>query len=152
MDSLQLAQDEDQVQTWLAERLNERSKDRFHAHREPKVANRNEPDIVVSSASAHVEVAIEVKNGNKKWTVSQLEGTLSGQLARDYLRTTNRRHGILVISLHTNRTWKKAGEVWSFERLIDHLRRTAAGVTSNETGFVEVRAFALDARARPEDG
>jgi len=149
---LQLAQDEDQVQTWLTERLNERSKDRFHAHREPKVADKNEPDVVVSSTSANVEIAIEVKNGNKKWTVTQLEDTLSGQLARDYLRTPKRRNGVLLISLHTDRTWKRSGEVWAFERLIDHLQTIAVGVTGNASGPVEVRVFGLDARAPIEGG
>lgn len=148
---LELAQDEDQVQNWLTERLNERSRDRFHVHREPKVAKKNEPDIVVASASANVELAIEVKNGNKGWTITELEGTLSGQLARDYLRTKNRRHGILVVSLHTDKKWRKDGEVWTFARVMDHLRATAAGVINNETGPVEVRAFALDARARADE-
>lgn len=147
---LELAQDEYQVQTWLAERLNERSRGRFHAHREPKVARGNEPDIVVSSTSANVEVAIEVKNGNKGWTVTQLENTLSGQLARDYLRTHKRRHGILVVSLHSAKTWRRNGLIWNFSNLMDHLQSIAAGVICNETGPVEVRAFALDARARTD--
>lgn len=148
---LELAQDEDQVQNWLTERLNERSRGRFHVHREPKVAKKNEPDIVVSSTSANVELAIEVKNGNKGWTINELEGTLSGQLARDYLRTKKRRHGILVVSLHTEKKWRKDGEVWTFARVMDHVRATAAGVINNETGPVEVRAFALDARARADE-
>lgn len=62
------AQNEEEVQGWLAERLNERARGRYGAARETEVADRNEPDIIVSSTSTDVQVAIEVKNSNKKWS------------------------------------------------------------------------------------
>jgi len=139
------AEDEEEVQTWLTERLNERRRGRYHAHREAQVADRNEPDIVVSSTSADVQVAIEVKNANMGWTVQQLERAITNQLARDYLRTENRRHGILVVSLHRPRTWRVAGQVWNFDQLMTHLQAFAAEVKSSRTGFVVVAAIAINA-------
>ncbi|CAE6767999.1 hypothetical protein R69619_03706 [Paraburkholderia nemoris] len=142
---LSLARDEEQVQNWLAERLRERSKARYHVHREPEVAKKNEPDIVISSTSADTQVAIEVKNANKGWTVAKLESTLQGQLARDYLRTDNRRHGILVVSRHQPRTWRSAGRTWEFTHLMAHLDVVAQRVECNETGPVVIRAVGIDA-------
>lgn len=139
------AEDEKEVQGWLAERLNERAKSRYGAAREVEVAGRNEPDIVVSSTSADVQVAIEVKNANKKWTVSQLEGAVRGQLAEDYLRPANRRHGVLIVSLHRHRTWRVAGQIWEFGRLIAHLQQVALATRSNYSGPVQVAVFGLDA-------
>lgn len=139
------AEDEEEVQHWLAERLNERRRGRYHAHREVEVADRNEPDILVSSISADVQVAIEVKHANMKWTVTKLEKAIVDQLVRDYLRTENRRHGVLVVSLHKPRTWRVRGETWDFDRLIAHLQAFAANIKSNRTGSIEVRAVGINA-------
>jgi len=145
---LALAQDENVVQNWLAEQINLRAKSRYHAHREPEVAQKNEPDIVVSSTAADVQVAIEVKNANMGWTTKEFEATLRGQLARDYLRAINRRHGILVISLHKPKTWRPGGAVWNFGGIISHLESVASTVHINETGPVEVRVVGIDATER----
>ena len=57
---LERAADEDEVQKWLAEHLNFRAKERYHTHREAEVALGDKPDLIVSSTSAKVEVAIEL--------------------------------------------------------------------------------------------
>lgn len=142
---LALAKNEEEVQGWLAERLNERARGRYRAARETEVADRNEPDILVSSTSADVQVAIEVKNGNKKWTVTQLEGAVRGQLAKDYLRPANRRDGILVVSLHRHRTWRVPGQEWDFARLIEHLKTVAQATRANDSGPVQVAVVGIDA-------
>jgi len=139
------AEDEEEVQHWLTERLIERSRSRYHAQREAEVADRNEPDILISSSSADVQVAIEVKNANMGWTVTQLEKALVNQLSGDYLRAENRRHGILVVSLHKHKTWRVNGQVWDFDRLIAHLQTFASNIKSNHTGAVEVRALGIKA-------
>lgn len=93
----------------------------------------------------HVQVGIEVKNANMGWTVTQLERAISNQLAHDYLRTENRRHGILVVSLHKPKTWRVAGKVWDFDQIIAHLQAFAAETKSNRTGTIEVRAMGINA-------
>lgn len=139
------AEDEEEVQGWLAERLNERARGRYNAARETEVADRNEPDIVVSSTSADAQVAIEIKNANKDWTVKQLEHAIRDQLAEDYLRPDSRRQGILVVSLHRKRTWRTAGQIWDFARVVTHLQQVAAEKKSNKWGPVQILVFGLDA-------
>lgn len=141
------AEDEEEVQGWLAERLNERARGRYVATREPEVAERNEPDIIISSTSADVQVAIEVKNGNKKWTVVKLEEAIRGQLVKDYLRPANRRYGILVVSLHRHRTWRVDGDIWDFVRVIAHLQKFAQSTRANASGPVQAFVHGIDASA-----
>jgi hypothetical protein len=142
---LALAQDEAHVQQWLTERLNERARGRYVAHREPEVADRNEPDIIVTSTSSTAQLAIEIKNGNMDWSVAKLERALKSQLAHDYLLASDRRHGVLLVSLHKSRTWRVASQTWDFARLISHLQDLASGIHSNESGPVQVSAFGLNA-------
>ncbi len=142
---LALAQDEAHVQQWLTERLNERARGRYAAHREPEVADRNEPDIIVTSTPSAAQLAIEIKNANKGWTSVQLERALRTQLAHDYLLACDRRHGILLVSLHTPRTWRMTGQTWGLARVISHFQALAGGIRSNESGPVQVAAFGLNA-------
>lgn len=142
---LALAQNEEQVQQWLTERLNERARGRFVAHREVEVADRNEPDIIVTSTSSTAQLAIEIKNANMGWTVADLERALQVQLVRDYLLAADRRHGILVVSLHKPRNWRVCRLTWDFARVIKHLQVLAIGIRSNESGPVQVSAISLDA-------
>ena len=142
---LALAKDEEHVQHWLTERLTERARGRYVVQREPKVADRNEPDIIITSTASTAQLAIEIKNANKGWTVAQLERALTSQLAHDYLLAAGRRHGILVVSLHTPRTWRRAGQTWDFARVILHLQALAIGIRFNESGPVQVSAFGLNA-------
>ena len=93
---LQRAKDEDEVQNWIVEQINFRSRDRFTAFREAQVAKGDKPDIIVSSTAAPCEVAIEVKHGGKGWTSRQLDSALRSQLAVDYLKPAIRRHGVLT--------------------------------------------------------
>lgn len=142
---LEMADNEERVQEWLAERLEEKSRGRFSSHREVEVAEGNEPDITLTSHAAPVEVAIEIKHANMRWTVKKLEKALTEQLAQKYLLTEKRRHGLLVISLHKRRTWRVGTETWSFERVIEHLGSLARHTTSNRTGDVELAVVAINA-------
>jgi hypothetical protein len=142
---LALAQDEAHVQQWITERLNERARGRYAAHREPEVADLNEPDIIITSTSSSAQLAIEVKNGNMGWSVAKLEHALKSQLARDYLLASERRHGVLLVSLHKPRTWRVASQTWDFARVISHLQDLASGIRSNESGPVQVSIFGLNA-------
>jgi hypothetical protein len=147
---LEAALDEAAVQHWLAEQFGLRSKNRFHVYREVEVANRKEPDIVLASTAAAVQVAVEVKHGGKGWTVRELESALCQQLVGDYLRPATRRHGVLVITRHTTRKWEEPGtnRKLDFEQLLDRLRRLAATIRHNETGPIEALVIGLDASSR----
>jgi hypothetical protein len=147
---LQRAADEDEVQNWIVEQMNYRSRGRFIAHREAEVADGDMPDVIISSTSAPCEVAIEIKHGGKKWTVRQLEHALRSQLATDYLKPPSRRHGVLVITHHGQRQWRdpESNEVVTFEGLILLLASVAKTLVNNEAGAIEVRCFGIDASPR----
>ena len=146
---LALAQDENPVQNWLAEQLQLRSKERYSVHREKEVAKKNKPDIIITSTVAPVELAIEIKNVDKGWTLLELEKALKVQLGEDYLLPDNRRCGILVLSQHQRlRTWRAHKKTWQFTDVLNHLSELSKIVVQNKTGSIEVKVFGLDATDR----
>jgi hypothetical protein len=118
-----------------------------------EVADKKEPDILLSSTTAPVEVAVEVKHGGKRWTVRQLEDALRAQLIDDYLRPANRRYGILVIT-HHGRTWRdpETGATLDFEQLMERLRRLAATLQRNTSGPIDVAVVGLHSSTERASG
>lgn len=142
------AENEAAVQEWLGDALSLRSDGRFHAHREAQVVHDDRPDIILSSASSPEQLAIEVKHGDKGWSLSDLKDALAVQLAEQYLQPANRRHGILVISHHRQaRFWKDKAKRrrMSFSDMIEALQKQAATITSNATGPIKLAVRGLDA-------
>jgi len=148
---LETAKDEDAVQNYLAEQLRLRSKGRYHTARENEVAEGNMPDIVLSATQSTAEVAIEAKHGGKKWSTATLEAALRGQLADDYLRPSQRRHGLLVITNHKKRGWTHPGmgASLSFAAMIAYLNEVSDTITRNAVGDVSVSVIGIDALPRP---
>ena len=145
------AQDEGAVQDWLGQTLNLRSRGRFHAHKESQIVHHDKPDILISSSSSPDEVAIEVKHGDKNWSLTDMRKALTDQLATRYLRPDNRRHGVLVISNHRgSRFWRDPNQKrrMSFADLIDFLNALAATITCNDTGPISVCVRGIDAAAK----
>lgn len=143
---LQRAKDEDEARNWLAEQMMSRAKGRFHVYREAEVAMRDRPDIVVASTSAQCEVAIEVKHGDKQWSIRDLENALRSQLAEDYLKPETRRQGILIVTKHSSRSWidQETREKLSFSALITRLSGVAGTLLDNSSGAIEVRCVGVD--------
>jgi len=144
---LQRAKDEDEVQNWLVEQMNYRSRGRFNAYREAQVAGGNKPDVIVSSTAAQCEVGVEVKHGGKGWTLRQLEKALRLQLAQDYLKPPTRRDGIFLVTHHGQRRWRdpESNRLMTFETLIRWLEGIAEMLVENDSGPIEVKCFGIDA-------
>ena len=125
-----------------------RSRGRYQVYREVQVAKGDKPDLIVSSAEANCEVAIEIKNANMGWSFTELEKALRQQLAEDYLKPPTRRHGVLLVSYHQQRLWQdretRKKDV-TFARVIQHLEVIAAQIFRNTSGPIEVRCMGLDA-------
>jgi hypothetical protein len=143
---LQHANDEDEVQNWLAEQLALRARERYRVFRESEVAQGDKPDLIVASTSASCEVAIEVKH-SKNWSLRQLDQALRVQLADDYLKPEARRHGILVITHHLARQWRdtETNEMMTFGALIERLSAVAKMLIRNSVGTIEVKCIGIDA-------
>jgi hypothetical protein len=144
---LERAKDEEEVQQWLAEQMNARSRGRFHAFRESEVAMGDKPDLIIASASAPCQVAVEVKHGGKGWSACDLENALRTQLAEDYLKPDYRRHGVLVVTHHKDRRWLRISgrKPISFPDLIEWLSGIAATITENAVGHIAVRCVGITA-------
>jgi hypothetical protein len=144
---LERAKDEDEVQNWLTEQIQLRSLGRYHAYREAQVAQGDKPDIIVASAAAQCEVAIEVKHGGKGWTATELEQALRTQLATDYLKPATRRHGVLVITHHRDRQWLHplTRKPMPFDTLIGWLSSIAATLVETDSGAIEVECIGINA-------
>ena len=128
-------------------RCNSRSRGRYHAYREAQVARGDKPDMIVASAAAQCEVAIEVKHGGKGWTATQLEQALRNQLAVNYLKPATRRHGILVITHHRDRQWLDplTRKPMSFDAVIGWLSNIAATLVETDSGAIEVKCTGINA-------
>ena len=150
---LERAKDEDEVQNWLVEQMNARARDRFHAFREAEVAEGDKPDVIAASTSAPCQVAIEVKHGGKGWTARELREALRTQLAEDYLKPENRRHGVLVITHHRDRRWLdlKERKPISFAELIAWLSAIAGTLTDNTVGQIGVGCVGINAWKSDDD-
>jgi hypothetical protein len=144
---LERAKDEDEVQQWIVEQMNYRSKGRFTAYREAEVAGGDKPDVIISSTSGLCEVGIEVKHGGKGWTPRELEKAMSKQLSQNYLKPATRRQGVLVVTYHGSRHWRhpESKQRMTFAELIDWLRSKAETVLENDSGPIEVRCVGIDA-------
>nr|VFK08245.1 MAG: hypothetical protein BECKLPF1236A_GA0070988_100156 [Candidatus Kentron sp. LPFa]VFK24064.1 MAG: hypothetical protein BECKLPF1236C_GA0070990_100108 [Candidatus Kentron sp. LPFa] len=144
---LQRAENEGEVQEWLAEQMSLRVKGRYHAHRETEVSQRNRTDIIVSSTAAKVEVVIEIKHGGKDWSGADLKAALEKQLTGKYLNPRERRHGILLITHHGKKGWQHPDtrKRLGFGGLIEYLQKIADSTEKNRYGPVQVRVFGLDA-------
>jgi hypothetical protein len=144
---LERAKDEEEVQQWLAEQMQLRSRGRYHAYREAQVAQGDKPDVIVASTAVQCEVAVEVKHGGKGWTANKLEDALRTQLAVNYLKPATRRHGVLVITHHRDRTWLDplTRKPLSFEAVIGWLSGIADTLVETNGNAIEVRCVGINA-------
>jgi hypothetical protein len=150
--ALRRLETEEEVQNYLAEQLNLRSKGRFHAGRETEVAAGNKPDLLVTSTSVPVQIALEIKHGGKaSWTPKTFRHALGAQLAEQYLLPENRRQGLFVITHHGARTWRDpvARSVWGFAALTGWLADQAKAIVRNRAGGVEIRVVGVDPGPAP---
>ena len=147
---LQRAESEDEFQVWLAGELNKLSNGRFKAVREPQVADKKKPDILVTSSHpGGKQLAIEMKLVDKSWTVSQLEDGLAKQLVGQYLRHESCCHGIYVLVRQRKPHWKIDGIEITFEMLLERLAGQAARLTqcmSIDGEVVVLQPFNAEAR------
>jgi hypothetical protein len=148
---LETARDENAVQEWLATEIKHRAKGRYHASRETEIAEGNMPDVLISAIGALVEVAVEVKHGGMGWSTRDLEGSLRGQLAEDYLRPATRRHGVFVVTNHKQRGWAHpvTRKRLTFAEMITYLNGVASTLKRNSVGDIAATVIGIDAVKKP---
>jgi hypothetical protein len=137
-DVVATAQDETAVQTWLAERLSERSRGRWQVTREPEVADRKEPDICIVTGSLQMAIEVKLCKPSGRWSRTDLASALRDQLVGRYLRIDQRRHGCLVV-INQGKTWEADdGTHMDFNAVLTELRARADVITSTQPVMVSV--------------
>ena len=151
-DVLETALGEFAVQNWLAEQLQLRTKGLAIVTLENRILHNNRLDIVLTAMAGPIEVALELKHGEKAWTLPDLRKALREQLAEDYLRAPNRRHGLFVVTNHrATRFWRdpESQSTMSFAEVIAVLQTDAAGLLQNSVQPIQVEVRGIDA-AKPD--
>lgn len=149
---VETAKDEFAIQNWLAREFERLSNGRYLTAREKQVKNERRPDLALSVGITGSEVAIEIKHGEKSWTLPELKYSISNQLAHDYLLPPKRRAGLFVITNHRDtRYWFSEDKTQrlDFRTVVKELTDYAASITSNAEGFIELAVRGLDASGGP---
>ncbi len=129
------SRDEESLQLLSLEALTLRSKQQFLVSREPIVADKKEPDLLASAPP--YEVAIEIKQADHL-TYAQLSEALHVQLVGQYLRPSNRKHGVLLLINTRDRKWSVPNQkaLVRFDLLLDQLNKVADKI--NRGGTIEL--------------
>ena len=83
-------------QKWIAAELEQRSRRRYNVSRESESGRRKKPDIRVYNALSKGPISIELKVADR-YSYSDFEEALKGQLIGQYMRAVNSRFGILLL-------------------------------------------------------
>jgi hypothetical protein len=129
--TLQSLPDENEVQKWIADRLQLLQGRSYSVERESDVVDEKEPDIRLRAKASDAILAIEIKVA-ESWTLQELEDALVTQLCGRYLRAREARYGVLVL-VHQqprSRGWRdpQTGAMISFTEVVAHLQRIAAAI------------------------
>ena len=145
-DTLQLLENENAVQRWVANELSVRRMAAYTIQRETHVADEKKPDIMLASSSG-AELPIEIKVVDKM-TVTEMEIALERQLVGQYLRHGSGQHGILLLVHQRARvagwTLVKGEPPVTFDVVLEHLHTLARVTRERSPAGAQPIVFALD--------
>jgi hypothetical protein len=121
---------EEDVQLWVADRLDTTKGDSFTLERETKRVDRKSPDITLQARAAdNVSLAIEIKVVDEL-SIAEIQDALRTQLVGKYLRSSVDRHGMLLLVYQDQRAvgWNGPDGVLDFAGVIALLRADAAAI------------------------
>ena len=131
--------DEDLLQKYIAERLEELSRGRYSVVRETEVDNKKKPDIRLLHLNLP-PVSIEVKWAHK-WSINKMEGSLLNQLVGQYLKAADSTHGVfLVVNAKPDLNGKRS----SFDNVIEHLSSKAKEIESMHPSVARLEVVGID--------
>jgi hypothetical protein len=138
---------EQEVQVWIADRLQVKQGRSYSVERESHVVEEKEPDIRLRSKVTNASLPIEVKIP-ERWTLKQLKAALTDQLCGQYLRSGDARHGILLL-VHLaprRKGWPVRGQAKSlnFSQLVARLRLRAAQIAGQSSNAPQPEIAVID--------
>ena len=136
--------EECKLQIWLAARLLDTPGRRFGVSREDEVDEQKEPDIHLHHRVG--KVCIEIKPLDaRRYTANELMEALRDQLVGQYLGGLNSRHGILVLFLLKERTWRlPENRQARFPELLDFMEDEAKKILINTPTIENLKIFGID--------
>lgn len=118
---------EKDLRGYLYGQLSNRSHNWFSVTQESEIDLGQRPDLRVARSGLN-PLPVEIKLANLGWTVKTLVECLENQLAGQYLRAENVRHGIYVVgNTEAKRRWKMpdSGDLINFQELVSLLQERA---------------------------
>ena len=117
---------EAEMQRTLARRLRDARRGAYTVSREEEAADAKRTDIRLTAVYGG-KATIEVKIGDDRNSLSDLETALKDQLLGQYLRAEGGRSGCLLITTNGDRSvWRsQSGDVFDFDQMIARLRTEA---------------------------
>ncbi len=145
-----MAQDEEVFQKLLTGELNRGARGQYaRAFREPEVADKKKPDVVVPAYRGDFRVVVEIKvarKGNDR-TAQALLDAIQDQLKKLYLRSDACRSGCFVV-IHTGarKYWKHptTGKRMTFPDLMDFLSEGSRHLEAGADEPVRIRVIGID--------
>ncbi len=128
--------------------MDRESRGRYSVVREEEVDRLEETDIRLRNPAAGL-VTIEVKpveRGTGRYSFRELVSALENQLVGQYLRAAGSCHGILVIAMLEQRTWRPrdgTGPI-DFIELIERLNARAQAIAETDDRVESLRVIGID--------
>lgn len=139
--------DENEVQGWIADRLDLKKGSSYSVERESRVVEEKEPDVRLRAKQSQATLPIEIKVTDR-WTLEDLEAALVSQLCGKYLSAKDARRGILLIVHRRPREkgWqvKGSGTYLNFEQLIALLKNMASEISAADPSGPQPEVAVLD--------
>jgi len=136
---------ESDIQSSLANKLDNISFGMYRVSRESEVADSKRPDIHLYAVDGNQKTVIELKLADN-WTVKELVRALENQLVGQYLRHVNCRSGCLFLSYHGRKTWRnpESNQKMSFEDVVRYLKEKALAHNLVKSGDILLSVFGLN--------
>lgn len=138
---------ESAIQRWLAGRLERESRGQYNVVREEEVDGRKKPDIRLHhSVAGHVTNEIKPVEKGNRYTFSELMDALDTQLVGQYLRAANSQHGILTITMLSERRWdpRDGNGMIDFQELIERLNNRAREIVETNPEVEQLAVIGIN--------
>jgi len=139
--------DEPAMQRTLALRLDYSRRNAFQLTREEEVADGKLTDIRLLASNGDQRAVIEIKLGQKAYSVRDYESTLRDQIVGKYLRHENCKAGCLLITFNGERSHWEHPETkarLSFAELVDYLNVKAQEIERENQYRIRLAVVGLD--------
>lgn len=145
-DQLYALTEESELQPHIARYFYDHAHGLFTVTRESEVADKKKTDVVLSTVQAG-SATIEIKVGDR-WSVTELEMAIKGQLVGQYLRHPDCQVGHLLVTYAGEKRFKHpiTKKPMEFSAVISHLQEFATQIQNQQGAKIRLGVVGLDLR------